>query len=46
MKWLLLSVIVAAVLVIGFFLYRNHISGDRLQFDPHAGDEIEKAKRG
>jgi hypothetical protein len=45
MKWLLLSMIVAAVLVIGFFLCRNHVSGDRLQVDPHVREQIEKAKR-
>jgi hypothetical protein len=45
MKWLLLFVVVAAVLVIGFFLYRSHFSGNRLQVDPHAREEIDKAKR-
>jgi hypothetical protein len=45
MKWLLLFVFAAAVLVIGFFLYRSHFSGNRLQVDPHAREEIEKAKR-
>jgi hypothetical protein len=44
MKWLLLFVIVAAVLEIAF-LYRSHVVGDRLQVDPHAAQEIEKAKR-
>jgi hypothetical protein len=45
MKRLLLFVIAAAVLVIGFFLYRSHFSANRLQVDPHAREEIEKAKR-
>jgi len=45
MQWLLLFGIAAAVLVIGFFLYRNHAYGDRLEVDPHARQEIEKAKR-
>jgi hypothetical protein len=45
MKWLLLSVIVAAVHVIGFFFYRSHVSGNRLRVDPHVREEIEKAKR-
>lgn len=45
MKWLLLVLVVAAIFVVGFFLYRNHVSGNRLQVDPHARQEIEKAKR-
>jgi hypothetical protein len=45
MKWLLVLVIAAAVLVVGFFVYRSHFSADRLQVDPHAREEIEKAKR-
>jgi hypothetical protein len=47
MKRILLFVIAAAVLVSAFFLYRYrwHISGNRLQVDPHAREEIEKAKR-
>jgi hypothetical protein len=45
MRWLLLFVIAAAVLAIGFFLYRSHFSGNRLQVDPHAREEIEKAKQ-
>jgi len=45
MKWLLVFVIVAAVLVIGLLLYRSHAAADRLQVDPHAQQEIEKAKR-
>ncbi len=45
MKGILLFVIAAAVLVSAFFLYRSHISGNRLQVDPHAREEIEKAKR-
>lgn len=42
---LLLLVIATAVLVISFLFYRSHSSGTRLQVDPHAREEIEKAKR-
>jgi len=45
MKWLLVFVIAAAVLAIGLFFYRSHIHANRLQVDPHARQEIEKAKR-
>jgi hypothetical protein len=45
MKRVLLFVIVAAVVVIGLFLYRSHFSDNHLQVDPHAGEVIEKAKR-
>jgi hypothetical protein len=41
----LLWLIVATVLVIGLLLYRSHFRGNRLQVDPHAQEEIEKAKR-
>jgi hypothetical protein len=40
LRWL----IVAAVLVICFAVYRSR-SGDNLNVDPHALEEIEKAKR-
>jgi hypothetical protein len=40
----LLWLIVAAVLVIGFLLYRSR-SGSNLDVEPHAREEIEKAKR-
>ena len=42
---ILLFVVVAAVLVVGFFFYRSHFSGNRLLVDTHAAQEIEKAKR-
>jgi hypothetical protein len=45
MRGILLLVIVAAVLVISFLFHRSHSSGNRLQVDPHAREEIEKAKR-
>jgi hypothetical protein len=41
----LLWLIVAAVLAIGLLLYRSHFRGNRLQVDPHAREEIEKARR-
>ena len=40
----LLWLIVAAILVIGLVLYRGR-SGRNLDVDPHARQEIEKAKR-
>jgi hypothetical protein len=40
----LLWLIVAAVLVIGFLVYRSR-SASHLDVDPHAREEIEKAKR-
>jgi hypothetical protein len=45
MKWLLFVVIASAVIVIGLLLHRSHLSPNRLQVDPHAREEIEKAKR-
>jgi len=44
MKRILLWLIVAAVLVIGFVLYRSR-SGDRLDVTPDAERQIEKAKK-
>jgi hypothetical protein len=41
----LLWLIIAAVLVIGLLLYRSHFRENRFQVDPHAREEIEKAKR-
>jgi hypothetical protein len=40
----LLWLIIAAILVIGLLLYRSR-SGKHLDVDPHAREEIEKAKR-
>jgi hypothetical protein len=40
----LLWLIVAAVLIIGIVVYRSR-SGRSLKVDPHAREEIEKAKR-
>ncbi len=44
MRRTLLWLIVAAALVIGFALYRSR-SGSTLNVEPHAAEEIEKAKR-
>jgi hypothetical protein len=44
MRQAVLWLIVAAVLMVGFALYRSH-SGDDLQVTPDAAREIEKAKR-
>ena len=44
MKRALVWLIVAAVLVIGFLLYRSGPT-DNLNVEPHARDVIEKAKR-
>lgn len=44
MKSTLLWLIVAALLVGGFLLYRSQ-SGSNLNIDPHAREVIEKAKR-
>ena len=44
MKQILLWLIVALVLVIGFLLYRSR-SGDHLNVTPEAQREIEKAER-
>jgi hypothetical protein len=44
MKTTLVAIIVAVLLVLGFLLYRSQ-RPDRLDVDPHARREIEKAKR-
>jgi hypothetical protein len=44
-KRTLLCLIVAAVLVIGFVIYRSKSSRPDLNVDPHAREEIEKAMR-
>jgi hypothetical protein len=43
-KRILLWLAVAVVLLAGFLLYRSR-SGSDLNVDPHAREEIEKAKR-
>jgi|HubBroStandDraft_6_1064221.scaffolds.fasta_scaffold5041401_1 hypothetical protein len=45
MKSKLLWLIVAGVIVLGCVLYWSRASKDRLEIDPHAADEIEKAKQ-
>jgi hypothetical protein len=44
-KTILLIVVVAILVVIGVVIYRSHISPNRFNVEPHAGHEIEKAKR-
>jgi len=43
MKAILIGVIMAILIVLGVVLYRSH-SANRLQVDPNAAKEIEKAK--
>ncbi len=45
MKKVIPWLIVIAVLLIGVLLYRYYESRNRLQVDPRAAEEIEKAKR-
>lgn len=42
---ILLGLALAAILLIGFALYRSYTSDNHLNGDPHAAEEIEKAKR-
>jgi hypothetical protein len=44
-KTILLIVIVAVLVVTGVVIYRSHNSPNRLDVEPHAGHEIDKAKR-
>lgn len=41
---LLLLIVAAAVLIIAFAIYRSRAS-NKLDVEPHAAEEIEKAKR-
>jgi hypothetical protein len=43
MKAILIGVIIAVLIALGIFLYRSN-SANRLQVDPNASKEIEKAK--
>ena len=45
MRAKLLLILLAAVVVIGFLVYRWRSTTDQLQVEPHARHEIEKAKR-
>ena len=42
-KWVI--VILFVVLMLVFVFYRSHKSQNQLDVEPHAGGEIEKAKR-
>jgi hypothetical protein len=44
-KRILLWLLVAAAMVIGYAVYRSRSSSNRLNVAPEAGREIEKAKR-
>jgi len=41
----LLWLVAAAILFIAVLLFRSYTSRSRLNVDPHAAEEIEKAKR-
>ena len=45
MKAILLSLFLAAALILGWVFYRSHASKDQLNVEPNAAREIEKAKR-
>jgi hypothetical protein len=45
MARILTGLAVAAVLLLSFLLYRSCTSDNRLNVDPHASKEIEKAKQ-
>jgi hypothetical protein len=45
MKSKLLWLIVAVAIILGYALYLSRASKSRLDVDPHAAEEIEKAKR-
>jgi hypothetical protein len=44
LKAILLWTLAAALLILGIALYRLRLSERQLQVDPHAREEIEKAK--
>lgn len=44
MKSKLIWLFVAVAIILGYALYLSMASRDRLQIDPHARQEIEKAK--
>ena len=43
-KTISLWIVVAALLILGYALYRFRSTMNQLQAEPHAADEIEKAK--
>jgi hypothetical protein len=45
MKTIWIWLVIAALLGIGFAIYRSGTSTGDLKVEPHAGKEIEKAKR-
>ena len=45
MKSILIWLLVAAILAIGIVAYRSQTTGSRLKVEPHAAEEIEKAKQ-
>jgi hypothetical protein len=45
MKLILIGLLVACVLLASFLVYRSVTSPNRLDVDPHAAHEIDKAKR-
>jgi len=45
MKVKLVWIIVAVIAVLGFVLYRSQSAKPRLNVEPHAAQEIDKAKR-
>ena len=45
MKQTTLWLILAGVLILAYAIYQSRRSGDDLNVEPHAAEEIEKAKR-
>jgi hypothetical protein len=45
MRTLFLWIAIGAALILGFAVYHSYSSRSRLNVDPHAAREIEKAKR-
>jgi hypothetical protein len=44
MRLVIIALVLIASLILGIFVYRSRHSADRLQVDPTAREEIEKAK--
>ena len=45
MKTILVCALLCVLILLGIVLYRSHTAPDRLQVDPQAQKEIEKAKQ-
>lgn len=45
MRTIAIIIAAGAILVLGFIWYRSHYSSGKLDVDPHAAHEIEKANR-